>query len=165
MKSLLQTCHSLQLYSHHLKAFRNSILGQPTSHLMHKYSNDIVLYYKRKFPVRIYITIFKELITILTGSFLSQYNIIWIFMHEMISWWSMHIHHVIVRQYKSSTKSVFLSICHQKGSTALKCFGTHPPKLPSPHSTFCWKLFNPNLNISSVKILCAGSKQWEYITI
>ena len=87
---MLQTCHSLQLYSHHLKAFRNSILGQPTSHLMHKYSNDIVLYCKRKFPVRIYITIFKELITILTGSFLSQYNIIWIFMHEMISWWSIY---------------------------------------------------------------------------
>jgi hypothetical protein len=42
------------------------------------------------------------------------------------------IHHVIVRQYKSSTESVsfeHLRICHRKGRTALKFFGTHPPPL------------------------------------
>ena len=40
----------------------------------------------------------------------------------------IHIHHVIVRQYKSSIESVsfeHLRICHRKGRTALKFFG-HP---------------------------------------
>jgi hypothetical protein len=87
----------------------------------------------------------------LTGSFLSQYHIFeYLCMNDHLV---IHIHHVIVRQYKSSTESVsfeHLRICHRKGRTALKFLGpTHLPSaatlpdLASPHSTFWLKILYP----------------------
>jgi hypothetical protein len=77
----------------------------------------------------------------------------------------IHIHHVIVRQHKSSTESVsfeHLRICHRKGRKALKFLGTTHlpsaatlPDLASPHFTFGWKSFIPNLNSLSQRY-CAG---------
>jgi hypothetical protein len=86
----------------------------------------------------------------------------------------IHIHHVIVRQYKSSTESVsfeHLRVFHRKGKTALKIFGTHPPPLgcdtsgPSFAALYLWlKIIYPQSEFPQSKVLCGESEQWEYIT-
>jgi hypothetical protein len=75
----------------------------------------------------------------------------------------IHIHHVIVRLFKSSTKSVsfeHLRIFHRKGRTALEFFGpTHLPSaatlpdLASPHSTFWLKIIYPQSEFPQSKVL------------
>jgi hypothetical protein len=86
----------------------------------------------------------------------------------------IHIHHEIVRQYKSSTESVsfeHLRICHRKGRTALKFFGIHPPPLgcdtsrPSFAALYLWlKIIYPQSEFPQSKVLCGEGEQWEYIT-
>jgi hypothetical protein len=86
------------------------------------------------------------------------------------------LHHVIVRQYKSSTESVsfeHLRICHRKGRTALKFFGNQnlPPlgydtSGPSFAALYLWlKIIYPQSEFPQSKVLCGESEQWEYITI
>jgi hypothetical protein len=85
----------------------------------------------------------------------------------------IHIHHVIVRQYKSSTESVSfenLRICHRKGRTALKFFGNHPPPLgcdtsgPSFAALYLWlKIIYPQSECPQSKVYCAGKASSENI--
>jgi hypothetical protein len=53
---------------------------------------------------------------------LTIYDIIWIFMHEEISWSSIYTTWV-TDSIKVAQNRYFWSICHRKGRTALKCFG------------------------------------------
>jgi hypothetical protein len=112
-----------------------------------------------------------EYITILTGSFslTIPYTLnIYAWDDQLV----IHIHHVIVRQYKVAQNRYLLSICgfatekegrrwNFLGNTHLPSAATLPD-LASPHSTFGWKLFIPNLNSLSQRY-CAGKASSENI--